>query len=265
MNRGGVNAAAKIALALLAILGEALNFPLSAAAQQDLDYTGNSTATQPEVVALSGSVTACPVGQRMGPDSPNADPRLFFSGQDTALTVTSVVPADPTLIPGTVTLLQVDSSGNQIAVLGQMYDDGTHGDATAGDGMYTAQPTVNIPTAGRIYLAVQAKYSGPPGCRQSDNNEREIIVNGTHPSQVQTHAEINAIKAGGAYYRKLVAPGGKDAGNPSQAAQDLVNYMMANFPGVVVHATASASGTDVGVKFSSGRRGSFDLSPAGEM
>jgi len=196
------------------------------------------TVAQPEVVALSGSVTACPIGQPMGPDSPAATPRLFYSGEPTQLTVTSVVPADPTLIPGTVTLLEVDSSGNQIAVLGQMYDDGTHGDATASDGMYTAQPTVNIPPpptgpSYRIYLAVQAKYSGPPGCRQSENNERGILVAKHHSTQTELQLEGEATGAGADFYNAEFSHGASQ----TVAAQDTVNYLKAKYgPDGSIHA-----------------------------
>ncbi|HVN64379.1 MAG TPA: choice-of-anchor X domain-containing protein, partial [Candidatus Binataceae bacterium] len=213
-----------------------------------LNIFNNSTATQPEVVALSGSVTACPVGQPDGPDAPNASPRLFYSGEDTQLTVSSAVPPDPNLIPGTITLLEVDSSGNQIAVLGQMYDDGTHGDVNAGDGVYTAQPTVNISTAGAIYLAVQAKYSGPPGCRQSNVNERQILVAGPRHSAAQDTAEFDAANEGAKLYYDEIANGIA----PTQAAKDFVNHMQSTFPNLVSSVGSTPDGTDIWVKFIGG-------------
>jgi len=220
----------------------------------------DNTSSSPETVALSGATLTCPIGQPKGPTPPIVTPRLFFSGGDTQLTVTSVVPPDPNLIASNVTLLQVDSNGNNPVVLGQMYDDGTHGDAVAGDGQYTAQPTVNISSAGRIYLAVRTNYSGPPGCRQSNNNERPIDV--TPPqsqfNRAQFDAENNALTAGEKFLQDDIA-GGKST---AQAAQDLVNYMKANFPGVVSDAAVAGTLNDptgVSVTFTSGRTGGFLL------
>ena len=112
----------------------------------------------------------------MAPAPPRADPRGFFSREKTLITVTSEVPYTPFLglIESSVTLLRVDESGNPVATLGTMYDDGTHGDAQPGDGQYTRQFTFNEAAAGPIFLAVRAMYQStraasqgsPASCRR---------------------------------------------------------------------------------------------------
>ncbi|HUO04949.1 MAG TPA: choice-of-anchor X domain-containing protein [Candidatus Binataceae bacterium] len=181
--------------------------------------------------ASGANTITCPIGQSKGPTPPVASQRGFYAGEDTAITVTSVVPPDPNLIPGSVTLIQVDSNGNEITSLGQstnlgqMYDDGTHGDAVAADGIYTAQATIHPKAAGKIYLAVTASYSGPPGCRQSFHNERELFVAGHKSTQAEDDAETNVLDAAADFMDNEEANGISQM----QAAQDTVNYIMANY------------------------------------
>jgi len=224
----------------------------------------NNTAAGAETVNLSGSTTTCPIGQNSGPDSPSADPDTFLAEEDTQLTVTSVVSPDPNLIKSSITLLRVDSAGNEIAELGRMYDDGTHGDLQPNDGKYTGQFTFNEPAPPNypqtltvpIYLAVRASYSSAPGCRQSNTNVHEIDVTGPRPSATELQREDNAVQAGGAFFYGEIDQGT----DPVQARQDLVNFLLANYgpngavdPGVVVSASVGPDGTTVGLTFASGR------------
>ncbi|MGH7812623.1 MAG: choice-of-anchor D domain-containing protein [Candidatus Binataceae bacterium] len=197
--------------------------------------TSDGTPPGTEQVALNGTTSACPIGDRLGPTPPRASPFLLDKGQDTLVTVTSVVPPDPNLISGSVTLLRLDSSGNVIANLGVMYDDGTHGDVQAGDGMYTTQVTFNDPVApgeltGRrtlVYLAVQASYSGAPGCRQSNRNDREISeARPVTPDEYQAYS--NALSAGGKFYHAEIMNGVE----PEQARQDTIQFLLQQ-PGVI--------------------------------
>ncbi|MGB3552386.1 MAG: choice-of-anchor X domain-containing protein [Candidatus Binatus sp.] len=189
----------------------------------------DNTAAGSDTVNLTGSTTGCPVGESWGPSPPRANPRGFLAKEETVVTVTTQVPFDPSLISGSVTLFQVDANGNQTANLGPMYDDGTHGDAHAKDGQYTTQVTFNPASAGPIYLAVRASYSGPPGCRQSKNNDRPIVAGGPRTTPAQWQAEREMESAAGAYYDGLLAPGGQDEGNPAQAKQDLISFILSNY------------------------------------
>ncbi len=211
-----------------------------------------NTAAGSDTVNFTYAVNGCLAGDLKGPSPPRANPRTFLAKEETVATVTTQVPFDPSLISGSVTLFQVDAAGNQIANLGPMYDDGTHGDAHANDGQYTTQVTFNPASAGPIYLAVRASYSGPPGCRQSKNNDWQIVAAGPRITPAQWQAERKMESAAGAYYDGLLAPGGQDEGNPAQALQDLISFILSNYgsngtvnPGLVVSVGLGMGGDSV--------------------
>jgi hypothetical protein len=66
---------------------------------------------------------------------------------------------NPGLIPGSISLIRLDSSGTPI-VIGKLHDDGRDGDAVAGDGIYSAQITLNEPAAGLVGLKVSVSVQG---------------------------------------------------------------------------------------------------------
>jgi hypothetical protein len=200
---------------------------------------------------------ACAVGGDLAPAPPRAQPRGFFSGENTLITVTSQVPYTPFLglIKSSVTLLRVDERGNAVATLGTMYDDGSHGDAQPGDGKYTGQFTFNEAAAGPIFLAVRATYQSksaasqgtPASCRQSYNNDRQILASGPRPSAAQLQAEYAVFSAADAYYVSDVAQVG-----PLQARQDLIKFLLSSYGsegtvhrGLVVSAVPGPDGGSV--------------------
>jgi hypothetical protein len=89
----------------------------------------------------------------------SATPTSVSVGTATTVTVTSTI-ADPSLIPSSVVLQSLDSSGKVIAVLGTLHDDGLNGDAVAGDGIFTLQTTVYQTTPGNVTLRVSAGFKG---------------------------------------------------------------------------------------------------------
>jgi hypothetical protein len=217
-----------------------------------------SIVASPIATSTANATTvACPVGGDLAPALPRADPRGFFSGENILITVTSQVPYTPFLglIKSSVTLLRVDESGNPVATLGTMYDDGTHGDVQPDDGQYTGQFTFNETAAGPIFLAVRATYqstraasqSKPASCRQSYNNDRQIIASGPRPSMAQLQAEDAVESAVDAYYDSDVARVG-----PVQARQDLIKFLLSSYgpdgtvnPGLVVSAVLGPDGESV--------------------
>jgi hypothetical protein len=233
--------AAKIPAAAIALLG--------AVASASILASPISTST--------ANALACPVGGDLAPAPPRADPRGFFSGENILITVTSQVPYTPFLglIKSSITLLRVDERGNPVATLGTMYDDGTHGDAQPGDGQYTGQFTFNEAAAGPIFLAVRAMYqstsaasqSNPASCRQSYNNDRQIVASGPRPSAAQLQAEYAVFNAADAYYVSDVAQVG-----PVQARQDLIEFLLSSYGpdgtvnrGLVVSAVPGPDGESV--------------------
>src|ERR1035437_4391538 len=74
--------------------------------------------------------------------TPVAAPSYLTVGQAVTVTVTcqiTVHPGDPPISAGGVSLFRVDANGQMVANLGVMHDDGTGGDAVAGDSIYTTR------------------------------------------------------------------------------------------------------------------------------
>ncbi len=88
-----------------------------------------------------------------------AAPTSVPAGTATTVTVTSAI-TDPSLIPGTVILQQLTASGQVVAVLGTLHDDGVNGDTTASDGTYTLQTTVYQPNPSVLTFRVAAGFKG---------------------------------------------------------------------------------------------------------
>jgi hypothetical protein len=67
--------------------------------------------------------------------SGQANPNPSAPSASTLLTVTVVPPQSPALSTGVITQIDLTSLGGSSAT--PMYDDGTHGDVTAGDGVFS--------------------------------------------------------------------------------------------------------------------------------
>ena len=87
-----------------------------------------------------------------------ASPMTAIIGTPTQVTVTASI-SDPSLIPGSINLLQVDPNGTT-RVLGILHDDGLNGDATAGDLDFALVVTLTSPSAAQIQLQVSAAFRG---------------------------------------------------------------------------------------------------------
>ena len=107
------------------------------------------------LIALPALAIAAPSVQ-----PPVVNPSFVLVAQSTALTVTAYVKGDATnpVIATGVNLLRLDATGKVLATLGRMWDDGTHGDAVAGDGIFTLIATVNESVAGDIRLQISAAF-----------------------------------------------------------------------------------------------------------
>jgi hypothetical protein len=87
-----------------------------------------------------------------------ATPMTAIVGTPTQITVTAFI-SDPSLIPTSVNLLQVNSDGTT-TILGTLHDDGLNGDAFAGDSVFTFVTTMNASTVSQIRLQVSAAFKG---------------------------------------------------------------------------------------------------------
>lgn len=88
-----------------------------------------------------------------------ATPNSAPVGQATTVTVTSLI-TDPSLIPTSVQLQRLDSTGRAVAIVGNLHDDGLGGDAAAGDHIFTLQTTVYQTAPGSLTYRVAAGFKG---------------------------------------------------------------------------------------------------------
>lgn len=106
------------------------------------------------LLAGASQLLAAPV---VGPTS--ATPATIALDTATTVTVTSQI-TDPTVITTSVQLLEVDATGRTLRTLGALRDDGTGGDARAGDGHFTTQISVREAAPTQRYLRVSAAFRG---------------------------------------------------------------------------------------------------------
>lgn len=96
--------------------------------------------------------------QSQGISAFTAAPADAFVNTPTTITFRATIPAHPNLIATSPNLQRL--VGSAWANLGGMYDDGTHGDATAGDNIYSAQAAVNESQPGAIAFRASVAYRG---------------------------------------------------------------------------------------------------------
>jgi hypothetical protein len=89
----------------------------------------------------------------------SANPQTVQVGVATDVTVTSTI-TDPSLIANSVVLQKLNASGQVIAVVGTLHDDGLAGDAVAGDNIYSIRTTVYETAPGSLTLRVAAGFKG---------------------------------------------------------------------------------------------------------
>src|SRR6266581_7937913 len=87
-----------------------------------------------------------------------ATPTTAVIGIPTQVSVQASI-TDPSLIPNSVNLLQLNTDGTS-TMLGSLHDDGLNGDAFAGDLVFTLVVTLNEPSASQIQLQVSAAFTG---------------------------------------------------------------------------------------------------------
>ena len=84
-------------------------------------------------------------------------PNETFINTPTTVKITAEVGSENLYI-SSVMAYQVDEDGRPIARLGQMYDDGTHGDETEADTIFTLEFEINESNKATFYYAVTAAY-----------------------------------------------------------------------------------------------------------
>jgi hypothetical protein len=110
---------------------------------------GIATTTSAVLPAIRPPVAAMLATHTVG--TATATPPMITVGTSTQVTVTIQI-TDPALIANSVNLLRLGAPGTQPAVLGVMQ--------SAGNGIYTLDPTFNEQSTGQVQLQVSAAFKG---------------------------------------------------------------------------------------------------------
>jgi len=119
-------------------------------------------------------------------------------GQTTQLTIISQITDDatnPVLSTG-VNLLRLDASNKVIATLGTMRDDGTNGDAVAGDKIFTLRLMVTELALGEMRLQVSAAFKGLLKRVLSGVTAVPIVTSAPAPASMQLSLSQSVVNGG---------------------------------------------------------------------
>ena len=92
-------------------------------------------------------------------NSPAVTPTSIPVSTATAVTFTASI-TDPTVTTTGINLQRLHANGNTFTTVGTMFDDGTHGDATAGDQTFSLQLTLTEPSPFPITFRISAPVKG---------------------------------------------------------------------------------------------------------
>jgi hypothetical protein len=119
------------------------------------------------------------------------EPGNIFINQSTTVTVTANISPDPDLIPASVYLFRNENS--IMSNLGRLYDDGSHGDVTPNDGIFTSQVVVNEPFPKEVFFAVSAAYKGT--VRRTLRDFIVCVKTVTEPEQIRATV-VSLLRSG---------------------------------------------------------------------
>ena len=136
--------------------GEVWVWPMAGTTRLAEHYVGTVPDTGYQIVTEGGWRGAPPVvGQVV------ASPSLILTASPTTIMVTASI-TDRRVLSTSVRLQRVDAAGGMLADLGPLRDDGTQGDVTPGDGVYSGQITLTPAAAGHVYLRASAGFRDWP-------------------------------------------------------------------------------------------------------
>jgi len=135
-----------------------------------------------------------------------ATPNLVTLNTLTVVTFTANVAFQPTLVASSVNLTEVTADSRLVSVIGQMYDDGTHGDVLAGDGFYSARVAVTRAAPGYVWYRATAAYQGV--IARSLSPLASVFVTGPGCFYSIDRGSINPPSAGASAALSVFAPAG---------------------------------------------------------
>jgi hypothetical protein len=182
-----------------------------------------------------------------------ASPDSIFVNTPTVITFTVAVAPDPSLIENSVTLVEAGQGGAPAVVLGTLYDDGTHGDKVAGDGIFTGQFSFNQAIVGTSSVFASAAYAN--SLRRVDSPIISINVF-QHRTNASIQTLVNTQRQAQAIFQRVQQQHG-DA-----AAQTATISFLLGQTGVA-GAGLGADGQTIWASYSDGLYGAILGSPVG--
>jgi hypothetical protein len=174
--------------------------------------------------------------------APNAVPDGIATNIPTLVTFTATLPANSALIPISVNLVQYNAQGQAVAILGQLYDDGTHGDQTAADNVFTTQLTITQRSTTQLFYRVSAAYRGSLTRALSPQITIDVIQ---LPTPQQQQAVISTTQQAGTLFSSLSA-----TATPTAAMSAVVTWLLQQTN--VEAAAATSDGASIGIRYTNG-------------
>lgn len=138
----------------------------------NVDCRADSKHESPQCVALRKNFSSRSNGKNID-DILNVTPQLsgtqrifsmkvtpdtFFINESSTVTISAEIASGNSYL-SSVVVYETDKNGNVLTQLGQMYDDGTHGDIRAADTIFTLQANVNKTEDTTMYVRIIATYA----------------------------------------------------------------------------------------------------------
>jgi hypothetical protein len=144
-------------------------------------------------------------------------PSAIYLNEPTVVTFTVRIPQDPRLISSSPMLIEVDKDGGQaVNSLGSMYDDGSNGDAVAGDNVFSRRVSVTAASTRTRFFRVTVAYRGlikrvSPAFdrplyvarRIGDADFQSIVASGGILDLARAHYQVSLNNTGSIYVAQL--------------------------------------------------------------
>jgi hypothetical protein len=168
------------------------------------------------------------------------------------VTIKAQIGTDPTLIRNSVNVVRLTpAAGQTLGVIGNLYDDGTHGDSVAGDGIFSGQISFTEPQIGAVELVISAAVRGSLLRIRSNTFSIAVVQPATDVDiipQIQSQASQ--------LYDTLLSQSG------STAARTAVIAFLLQQIGVS-SAGLSSDGQTISIQYTNGIRGMISTAPNG--
>ena len=190
------------------------------------------------------------------PDRLRAEPRVIKTGKATAVHAVVNLGKASSFDQKSLKVYRVDATGNTIATLGQLVDDGnlnSSGDEIKGDGLYSAKFTINDPKAGAVLLraSLTHKIGAQTYGAFTDIATLDVVDN---IDSAACNANVQALQAA---KQKWQQAGGGAAGRDAAVA------FLKSSGQVSQYGLSAAGGNGAWVRFNDGTLGALNLNPAG--